>query len=352
MDKIINKILNKTRISIEDCLYLYNNSSLSQLGFLANNIKEEINGKNIYYIHNYHIEPTNICVYNCKFCSFSAKKYSEGWEKTEKDIIEEVNALSPKIRELHIVGGANPKYNLNFYSKLLAKIKSIRPEIHIKAFTAAEIEYMSKLNSISYIDVLKTLKDSGLNSIPGGGAEILDDNIRKEICKEKLNSQRWIDIHNSAHKLGITSNATILYGHIESLRNRFEHLNLIRNLQDETNGFQTFIPLKYKTKNNNLNIDKETNIIEDLKMFALSRIFLDNFKHIKIYWPAFGKNFAQLAINFGADDLDGTISNSTKIYSMAGADELNPNMTEEEAINIIKITGNNPIERNSLYEIL
>lgn len=352
LTEIQEKICNSSRISIEDANYLFNNASLSLLGILAKEIKLKKSSDKVYFVKNYHIEPTNICVFNCKFCSFSEIEKEKGWSKSAKEILTEVENLSEEINELHIVGGSNEEYNLEFYNKLLNQIKILKPNLHIKAFTASEIHFISELAGISIKETLESLKNSGLDSMPGGGAEIFNSSIRTQLCPTKINGEQWLNIHKTAHLLNISSNATMLYGHIESFRDRIEHMDKLRNLQDETKGFRAFIPLKFKNRNNSLSEINETNIIEDLKMFALSRIFLDNFDHLKVYWPAFGKNFAQLSLEFGVDDIDGTISNSTKIYSMAGAEEISPEMPVSEAIKIIKDCNLTPIERDSKYNII
>ncbi len=353
MREVVEKKIHQgKRITIDDAVFLWEHFSLGELADYADALRRILNGSDVYFINNYHIEPTNVCVYQCRFCSFSARGDVSGWSKTADEILEEVSSLDEMIRELHIVGGSNPEYDLNFYSALLQQIKHIRPDLHIKAFTAAEISYFSKLSNLPVSDVIHRLQQSGLDSMPGGGAEIFDDTVRSHICPDKISGKRWLEIHEEAHRIGLVTNATMLYGHLETIRNRFEHLSLLRELQDKTGGFQAFIPLKFRNLNNQLSNIKESTAIDDLKMFAISRIFLDNFKHLKIYWPAFGKNFASLALGFGADDLDGTILNSTKIYSMAGAEDQNPEMTVNEAITMITACGFKPVLRNSLYQVI
>lgn len=347
---VLDSCLKGRRISVDDSISLFQHASLAELGVYADRIKHIKNGQNVYFVKNYHIEPTNVCVFQCKFCSFSVTDKSKGWSKSQDEIISEVQQLDDSVKEIHIVGGSNPEYNVTFYSELLKKIKNLRPDVHIKAFTAAEIFYMSELSGENYERTLSVLKDSGLDSMPGGGAEIFDDGVRKQICPDKIKAGQWIDIHRSAHKLGIRSNATMLFGHLENGRQRFEHMNALRQLQDETGGFNAFIPLKYRNMNNALSNISETRMIEDLKMFALSRLFFDNIEHLKVYWPAFGKQFAAMAISFGADDLDGTIDNSTKIYSMAGAGDTSPVMTMDEAEELICHCGYIPVERDAMYQ--
>lgn len=343
--QLLEQILNGQRARTDQAQLLFEHTSLPQLIFYADQVRRKLHGANTYFIHNYHIEPTNICVFQCKFCSFFADSRENGWAKSHEEIIQEVAQLDSEICELHIVGGSNPDYNLEFYSRLLSEIRRLRPDLHIKAFTASELNYFATLSGKDVKDVLLQLKDSGLSSIPGGGAEIFDDQVRKEICPDKINAQRWLEIHRTTHLLGLHSNATMLYGHKEALQQRFEHMEMLRHLQDETRGFKAFIPLKYRNTNNLLSEIPETGIIEDLKMFAISRLFFDNIPHIKVYWPAFGKQFALMALLSGADDLDGTIHNSTKIYSMAGAEESEPEMSGEEARKMITCAGLIPVER-------
>jgi len=349
IENILEDCILGNRLSVEESILLFEHSSLSQLGYYADLIRKKKNNLSTYFVRNYHIEPTNVCVFQCKFCAFSVADKKQGWSKSHDEIIAEVSQLAHEVRELHIVGGSNPEFNLGFYANLLLSIKNIRPDIHIKAFTAAEINYLAQLEATDIQNILNTLKTNGLNSLPGGGAEIFDDTIRNQICPDKVNAKQWLTIHQCAHQMGLKSNATMLYGHLESLRQRFSHMEMLRNLQDETGGFQAFIPLKYRNKNNALKNIEETQIIEDLKMFAISRLFFDNIDHLKIYWPAFGKQFAMLTLSFGADDLDGTIQNSTRIYSMAGAAEDTHEMTEDEARVLIINSGYIPVERDALY---
>jgi aminodeoxyfutalosine synthase len=353
MNALVNNLLEQIdkghNPSVDEIMVLYEHAHLPQLMLFADRKRRFLNANNVYYVKNYHIEPTNICVFQCRFCSFSAPNKQTGWAKSHNEIIEEVNTLGPEISELHIVGGSNPEYDLNFYANLLREIKRIKPQLHLKAFTAAEIHYMAELAGMDIKQVLQTLKLSGLNSMPGGGAEIFDDAVRKQICPDKINANLWLQIHRTAHELGIPSNATMLFGHLETPRQRFEHMELLRLLQEETKGFNAFILLKFKNMNNKLSGISETGFVEDLRMFALSRLFFHNIIHLKVYWPAFGKEFAQLALSAGVDDLDGTIDNSTKIYSMAGAEEQLPSMSETQACEMIRNAGFVPVLRDALY---
>jgi len=254
------------------------------------------------------------------------------------------------VTEVHIVGGVHPSYDLHYWGTLIKKIKAHRPSLHVKAFSAIELDHMIRSAGLSLRDGLAILKDYGLDSIPGGGAEIFDEELRKAICDEKASSDLWLEIHETAHQLGIPSNATMLYGHIETYAHRIDHMDRLRKLQDKTGGFNAFIPLKYKKSNNSMSYLGEVNTIEDLRNYAVSRLYLDNFPHIKAYWPMTGKEAAQLSLSFGTDDMDGTIDDTTRIYSMAGSKEENPAMSSDEICNLIRQSGFVPVERDSLYK--
>jgi aminodeoxyfutalosine synthase len=346
------KVVDDIRITTSECLELYKTTNLGFIGFLADIVRYRNNGDYAFFNKNFHIEPTNICIYKCKFCSYSRKiNEPESWECSLTEIEELArNYKNKDVSEVHIVGGVHPQYDLPYYIDMIKRVRKQLPDIHIKAFSAVELDFMFKKSGIP--EGFSLLKDAGLNSIPGGGAEIFDENIRNTICPEKVSSEGWLKIHESAHKMGIGSNATMLYGHIESYENRVDHLNRLRNLQDKTQGFNCFIPLKFRRINNPMSDIGEVTLVEDLKNFAVSRIFLDNFKHIKAYWPAIGKDNAQLALSFGVDDLDGTIDDTTKIYTMAGSEEKKPAMTTNELISVIRDAGRKPAERDSLYQIL
>ncbi len=346
---IADKILEGKRITIDECVELYEKADLSLVGMLANYIREQKNGNNTYFNKNLHIEPTNICIHNCRFCSYSKKIGGDGWEYSVDEMLETISKTDASITEVHIVGGVHPLRDIHYYGNLIKQIKIAKPHLHIKAFTAVEIDYMIKKAGISVNEGVQLLKEYGLDSIPGGGAEIFDEALRAEICPSKSSSKQWLAIHEALHLAGIPSNATILYGHIETYYHRAEHMNRLRELQDKTMGFNAFIPLKFKHKNNPMSEIKEVSVIEDLKNFAISRIFLDNFPHIKSYWPMIGKQLAQLSLSFGVDDFDGTINDSTKIYSLAGSEEQNPSMTTVEMEELITSVGRVAVERDSLY---
>jgi aminodeoxyfutalosine synthase len=267
-----------------------------------------------------------------------------------EEISEKVKAAAEKgILEIHIVGGVHPDRDLSYYAGLISEVRRVAPFAHIKAFTAIELDYMFEKSGKSYKEGFEILKKAGLNSIPGGGAEIFSEEIRKQICGNKSTGNTWLKIHETAHLCGIPSNATMLYGHVENYGHRIDHLNRLRELQDSTKMFNAFIPLKYRNKNNELSLLKEVSVIEDLRNYAVCRIFLDNFPHIKAYWPMIGKATTQLSLSFGVDDIDGTIEDSTRIYSMAGVEDQNPVLTKTEMIELIKSARRKPVERDSLY---
>lgn len=352
--KICKKIENQERITDKEALLLIEKASLSLLGALANQIRERLHGDKTYFNKNIHIEPTNICVFDCKFCSYSRllRQKEQGWEYSEEEMLKLLKNAPKDITEVHIVGGVHPKMGLEFFVNLIKKIKKIRPHIHVKAFTAVELEYICRKAKVSYKEGLKILKNAGQDSLPGGGAEIFDEKVRKEICEDKCSSSQWFEIHEAAHSLGMPSNATMLYGHIEKPKHIIDHMSRLRDLQDKTRGFNTFIPLKFRNKNNQMSEINEVSIIEDMRIYAISRIFLDNFKHLKAYWPMIGKESAQTLLSFGVNDIDGTIDDTTKIYSMAGAEDQNPKMTTEEIVRLIKEVQRHPIERDTLYNTI
>jgi len=353
--EIAEKVLNKVRISDEDALYLYTKPELPFVGMLANHIRTERHGKKTYFNRNFHVEPTNVCIYTCTFCSYSRliKKRDEGWEFTMDEILDQIKAYDDQpVTEVHIVGGVLPQYNYQFYIDLYKAIKAHRPELHIKALTPVEYHYIFKKAKVSYREGMQAMVDAGLDSMPGGGAEIFDEEIRKEIAGGKCSSAEWLEMHQILHELGHRSNATMLYGHVENYEHRVDHMRRLRELQDKTGGFQTFIPLKFRNQNNQLSHLDEVSVLEDLRNYALGRIYLDNFDHVKAYWPMIGKKTAQLSLSYGVNDLDGTIDDTTKIYSMAGAEDQNPALSTGELVDMIRRAGKEPIERDTLYGIV
>lgn len=355
LKNIALKVHNGERITSEDAITLYEKADISFLGSLANFVREKKHGDRTYFNRNFHIEPTNICLYTCTFCSYSRliKKRSEGWEYTLEDIMDIVRSYDDKpVTEVHIVGGVLPQYDVAFYATLFTAIKKHRPELHVKALTPVEYHYIFKKDKLTYEEGMKLMKESGLDSMPGGGAEIFHPEIRDQIAGGKCSGEQWLRIHEIWHDLGGRSNATMLYGHIESFFHRVDHMEKLRELQDKTGGFQTFIPLKFRNKDNQMSHLPESTTIEDLRNYAIARIYLDNFDHIKAYWPMIGRDMAQLSLAFGVDDIDGTIDDTTKIYSMAGSEEQNPALSTEELVQMIRKVGRQPIERDTLYNVI
>lgn len=352
LQRIGNKILNKERISFDDGVILFQKGSLSYLGALANYVREQKHGNKTYFNRNFHIEPTNVCVFSCKFCSYSQlyAHREEGWELSIEQMMHIVKSYDGKpVTEVHIVGGVHPKLNLPFFIELLKAIKAHRPELHIKGFTPVELDYMFRKAKVSTEEGMKLAHEAGLDSLPGGGAEIFHPEIRTQICDDKVDAEGWLNIHKTAHKLGMHSNATMLYGHIEEYWHRIDHMDRLRQLQDKTGGFNTFIPLKFRNQNNDMSHVAESTVIEDMKMYAVARLYLDNFPHIKAYWPMLGRKNAQLTLSFGVNDIDGTIDDSTKIYSMAGSEEQTPSMSTAQLVTLIKQVKRQPVERDTVY---
>ncbi len=352
LQQIANKIINKERISFDDGVLLFEKGSLSWLGTLANYVREQKHGDKTYFNKNFHIEPTNVCVFSCKFCSYS-KLYAnreEGWELSIEQMMHIVKSYDGKpVTEVHIVGGVHPKMNLNFFLELLQAIKAHRPDLHIKGFTPVELDYMFRKAKVTTEEGMKLAHEAGLDSLPGGGAEIFHPEIRQQICEDKVDAEGWLHIHKVAHDLGMHSNATLLYGHIEKYWHRIDHMERLRQLQDQTGGFNTFIPLKFRNQDNDMSHVAESTTIEDMRMYAVSRLYMDNFAHLKAYWPMLGRQNAQLTLSFGVNDIDGTIDDSTKIYAMAGSEEQTPTMSTAELVRLIKQVKREPIERGTLY---
>ena len=352
LKNIGKKVLDNTRLTDKEGLVLFEKASLSYAGALANFVRQRMHGQKTFFNRNFHIEPTNVCVFSCHFCSYSRlyAKREEGWELTIDQMLDIVKKYDGKPEtEVHIVGGVHPKMNLSYFAELLRKIKAHRPELHIKAFTAVELDYMFRKAKLTIEEGVQLLKEAGLDSIPGGGAEIFDEEIRQKICADKVDAEGWLAIHEAVHRAGMHSNATMLYGHIENYSHRIDHMRRLRQLQDKTGGFNTFIPLKFRNKDNDMSHIPEVSLIEDLKMYAVARLYLDNFPHLKAYWPMLGRKNAQLSLAFGVDDIDGTIDDTTKIYSMAGSEEQTPAMTTEEIVSLIKQVKKQPVERDTLY---
>lgn len=355
--EIAEKVFNNERITFDDGVFLFEHGELGYLGSLANIVRERKNGDATYFNRNFHIEPTNLCVYDCKFCSYSRllkqKNDPSSWAFTMEEMLDIVKKYDGQpVTEVHIVGGVLPQYDLQFYTEMFRKIKEHRPELHVKALTPVEYHYIFKKAKVSYADGMRMIMESGCDSLPGGGAEIFHPEIREQIAADKCTGDQWLEIHEIWHNLGRRSNATMLYGHIEKWHHRINHMDRLRQLQDKTGGFQTFIPLKFRNQDNQMSHIAESTAVEDLRNYAISRIYLDNFDHVKAYWPMIGRNIAQMSLAFGVDDIDGTIDDTTKIYSMAGSEEQNPALTTQQLVDMIRKVGRKPIERDTLYNIV
>jgi aminodeoxyfutalosine synthase len=350
--EIEKKVEKGIRFSREDALTLINSNDLISIGQLANMVKERKSGNHAYFNVNYHINLTNICVSRCKFCAFSRDKTdTDAYAMTIDDVLDIARSAGELgITEFHIVSGLHPDLPFDFYLEVITLLKKTMPKVHIQAFTAVEIGYFSKISNLSIKEVLTRLKEAGLGSLPGGGAEILNHRIREAVCPGKANAEEWLEIMRTAHNLGIKSNATMLYGHIETIEERIDHLLTLRALQDETSGFQSFIPLPFHPQNTQLTGFKKPIAFENLKMLAVSRLVLDNFPHIKAFWIMLGLKVAQLSLLFGVDDLDGTVVEE-KITHAAGA-ETNQSISREELLDLIFETGRVPVERDTLYNMI
>lgn len=353
--RIAEKVQQQERLTEEEGVLLFEKGELSFVGALAAQVAERLHGKKVYFNRNFHIEPTNVCVFTCNFCSYS-RKYKhrdEGWELTQNEMLDIVKKYDGKpVTEVHIVGGVHPKMNLEFFCETIRMIHAHRPELHIKGFTAVELDYMFRKAKLSVEEGMKALRDAGLQSLPGGGAEIFAPEVRAEICPDKVDADGWFAIHEAAHKLGMHTNATMLYGHIESYAHRVDHMSRLRASQDKTGGYNCFIPLKFRNGDNDMSHVPESTVVEDMRLYAIARLFMDNFKNLKAYWPMLGRQSAQLSLAFGVNDLDGTIDDTTKIYSMAGSEEQSPSMSTEQICELISAVGKTPVERDTVYNEL
>ncbi len=349
---ILTKVKQQKRLSLEDGKKLYESSDILSLGMLANLVREEKNQDKAFFIYNQHINYSNICTSMCKFCAFGREKGDDkAYEMSISEVKEKVEQrLDEPISEIHMVGGLHPDKPFSYYLDLLKTIKEVRPEVHIQAFTCVEIHHLSEIANLSIKDTLQALQDAGLGSVPGGGAEVFSRRIRKLTCENKLSGEGWLEVAEEVHNQGLKSNATMLYGHIETIEERLEHLDALRRLQDKTNGFLTFIPLAFHPKNTAMSDHSSTTGIEDLKNIAVARLMLDNFPHIKAYWVMIGPKLAQIALSFGADDMDGTVKEEL-ITHMAGG-ESSQGLGHKTLIRLIKEAGRSPIERDTLYNTI
>ncbi|REJ86545.1 MAG: aminofutalosine synthase MqnE [Planctomycetota bacterium] len=349
LSEIAEKVESGERLSPDDGLFLDEHADVLTLGRLANVVRERKNGNIAWYNTNVHLNPTNVCVYRCTFCAFrSDLKAEKSYVFTDEMIRERVlEAKENGATEIHVVGGLHHLKKFDWYVNVVRVIHETWPQIHIKAWTGVEINWFSHITKKPYDWVLRELIDAGLGSLPGGGAEIFDESVRSQICEHKADAGHWIDIHRTAHQLGLRSNATMLYGHVEQAEHRIDHLCKLRELQDETGGFQTFIPLAFHPENTGLSHLPKPSGQMDLRMIALSRLMLDNFDHIKAYWIMLGEPTAQVALSFGADDLDGTVVHEL-IYHDAGA-KTPEGLTVEQLHRLIREAGRDPVERDTLY---
>ncbi len=345
---IKEKVLSNIRLTREDGIELFRSAELLSLGRLASHVAMKKNGNKVFFVQNMHINPTNICVNRCKFCAFSRSKGEPGaYEMSIDDILNKAREADKGVRELHIVSGLHPDLPFAWYLDMLRAIKAEFPLVHIKAFTAVEIDYLDKLSGLGLHDTLTSLREAGLGSLPGGGAEIFDSAVRNTLCAEKISGSRWLEVIEAAHRIGLKSNATMLYGHIESAEHRIDHLLRLRELQDRTNGFQAFIPLSFHSQNTEIKKSAYTTGFDDLKTLSISRLMLDNFDHIKAYWVMLGEKIAQVSLNFGVDDLDGTVVEE-RITKAAGG-TTDGSMTMADIVYLIKQADRIPVERDTLY---
>jgi len=349
LEPVHRKVLAGERLSAEDGVRLFNSPNLLAVGHLANIVRERLHGKKTYYVYNQHINYTNICKNFCAFCAFARKETQQGAYVMSMDEVERKlrERLLEPISEIHVVGGVHPDLPWDYYVELVRRIKQVRPEATVKAFTAVEIDHLSEISGLGLTGTLRALKSAGLEAMPGGGAEVFSNRVRERLFPRKISSGRWLEVMAAAHTLGIQTNATMLYGHMETIEERVEHLIRLRELQDRAEGFMAFIPLAFHSANTGLDNLPATTGCDDLKMVAVSRLMLDNFPHIKAYWVMIGPKLAQIALSFGADDMDGTIIHEN-ITHTAGASTPN-GLTKTELKRLIESAGFEPIERDAFY---
>ena len=350
---IAEKVLGGTRLSFEDGVQLFGSDDLLTLGRLANHVREQKNGDRTFYTVNRYVNHTNVCIVSCKLCAFAVRPKKEGgWTYSAEEIVEQVRLPIEQggVTELHIVGGLHPWLKFDYYTGLMTALKTNFPNVHLKAFTMVEIDFLAKISKQSVRDTIISLRDAGLDSCPGGGAEIFAQEIRDEICDHKMDADRWLEIARTCHELGIRTNCTMLYGHIEKAEHRVDHILRLRELQDQTNGFNCFVPLHFHKENTVYeNQVEEASPTDDLKTIAVSRLLLDNIQHIKAYWISMGERIGQVALSFGADDLGGTISDE-RIFKMAGSETDASTMTRQRLEKLILDAGRTPVQTDSLYK--
>ncbi|MFP3868823.1 MAG: aminofutalosine synthase MqnE [Desulfobacteraceae bacterium] len=349
---IYEKVVAQKRLDFEDGQTLYQTSDLLGLGYLANLVRERLHRSRVYYIYNQHINYSNVCINGCRFCAFGKPANdAQAYEMSLDQILAKVRErLAEPITELHIVGGLHPGLPFSYYLEMVKGIKDIRPQVHIQAFTAVEIAHLAKIAGLDVTDTLEALKEAGLGSLPGGGAEVFSPRIRQALCPRKLSPEGWLEVAQTAHRLGLKSNATMLYGHIETIEERVDHLLRLRAAQDESGGFLAFIPLAFHPRNTQLEHLNDTTGFDDLKNLAVARLLLDNFPHIKAFWIMIGPKIAQLSLSFGVNDIDGTVIEE-RITHMAGA-QTAQGLTRAELLHLIREAGREPIERDTLYNAI
>jgi len=347
---IEEKVRAEERLSFDDGVTLWNSFDLLGVGYLANIVRDRMHGNQTYFIHNRHINHTNICVNTCQFCAFGVKEDNPtAYTKSLEEIFSDAEKYkSGRVSEFHIVGGLHPDLPFQYYLDMISGLKQRFPEVHIQAFTAVELEYLSEIARVSLRETLLELRDAGLGSIPGGGAEIFAKRVRRKICSEKTNAEDWLDVHETVHSVGLKSNATMLYGHVENSEDRTDHLIRLRDLQDRTNGFLTFIPLAFHPENTNLSFLDSTSGQMDLKALAVSRLMLDNFLHIKAFWIMITPQIAQLSLAFGTNDMDGTVVEEKIIHAAGGV--TGQIFYKNTIVDMIFEAGRRPMERDTLYE--
>jgi len=349
---ICGKVLAGQRLSREDGLRLFESQDLLTIGFLANLVRERLHGQKTYWVYNQHINYSNICTNGCRFCAFSRRLGEEGGFALTLDQVENKvrERLREPITEIHVVGGCHPDLPFSYYLDLVRTIKQVRPKVTVKAFTAVEVAHLAKNEGVTISEVLLALKEAGVEALPGGGAEVFSSRVRQLLCPEKLSGNGWLEVAKEAHKVGMRSNATLLYGHLETPAERVDHMLALRKTQDDTGGFITFIPLAFQSANTGISPLQERTGYSDLKTIAISRLLLDNFVHIKAYWIMLGAKIAQTALHFGADDLDGTVMEE-RIGHMAGASSAEA-LTPEELEALIRAAGHEPVQRDTFFRPL
>jgi aminodeoxyfutalosine synthase len=351
IERIKDKVLSNKRLTRKDGIDLFKSHDLLALGRMASHAARKKNGNNVYFVQNMHINPTNICVNRCKFCAFSRSKGEPGaYEMSIDDILSKARSAEKGVREFHMVSGLHPDLPFAWYLDMLRALKAEFPKKHLKAFTAVEIDYLTKLSGLSLADTLIKLKEAGLGSLPGGGAEIFNPSVRNTLCAEKISGERWLTVIEAAHKAGLKTNATMLYGHIESVEDRVDHLLRLRELQDRTGGFQAFSPLSFHSQNTEIRKSAYTTGFDDLKTLAISRLMLDNFDHVKAYWVMLGEKIAQVSLSFGVDDLDGTVVEERITRAAGGTTD--GSLTKDDIVHLIKEAGRTPVERDTVYNVV